>query len=137
MSVDINYATLIVAALSTMVVGFLWYSPVLFGTLWMELSGFNKKDMEAMKSDMLKGYLVGFLLSLVTAYVLFHFIQVLDAQSNGQAIELAFWLWLGFQFTVMLGSVVWEKKPLKLALINSGNQFVSLVVMALIMVNWV
>ena len=137
MSVDINYATIVVAALSTMVVGFLWYSPVLFGNLWMQLNGFSKKEMEAMKGDMVKGYAVGFLLSIVTAYVLYHFMEVMDVKSNTEALELAFWIWLGFQFTMLLGTVVWENKPLKLVCINAGYHIVSLGVMALIIQNWV
>ncbi|MCU1558023.1 MAG: hypothetical protein JWN09_2018, partial [Microbacteriaceae bacterium] len=36
---DINYWAVILATLSTMIVGAIWYTPKVFGTYWMKASG--------------------------------------------------------------------------------------------------
>ncbi len=43
--VDINYWAVLVAAVVSMVIGALWYSPVLFGKLWMKYSGLSDKKL--------------------------------------------------------------------------------------------
>ncbi len=40
----VNYLAVLVAAIVGMVVGFIWYSPKVFGKMWMKLSGVNPKD---------------------------------------------------------------------------------------------
>jgi hypothetical protein len=39
---EINFLSLILAALSTLVVGFVWYHPKVFGTIWMKESGMTQ-----------------------------------------------------------------------------------------------
>jgi hypothetical protein len=52
---EINYLAVLVAALVSMVIGGLWYSPLLFGNIWMKLSGITQKDVEkAKKQGMMK-----------------------------------------------------------------------------------
>lgn len=49
---DFNFISILVAALSTMVVGFVWYNPKVFGTIWMRESGITEDD--AKKGNMVK-----------------------------------------------------------------------------------
>ena len=42
MDVQINFLALIVASLSTLVVGFIWYNPKVFGTIWMKEIGMTE-----------------------------------------------------------------------------------------------
>jgi hypothetical protein len=42
----INYLAVLVAALSTFVLGGLWYSPMLFGKAWMQLNNFTDADLQ-------------------------------------------------------------------------------------------
>ena len=45
---SINYKlSVVVAALSSFVVGMLWYGPVLFGKAWMAENGFSDEDVQA------------------------------------------------------------------------------------------
>ena len=46
--VPINYFAVLIAATSSMVLGFFWYG-TLFGKIWIDLSSFSKKDMEKAK----------------------------------------------------------------------------------------
>lgn len=43
---EINFLALLVAAISTLVVGFIWYNPKVFGTIWMKESGMTEEKMK-------------------------------------------------------------------------------------------
>ena len=47
-AVSINYLAVLVAAIASIVLGFVWYGP-LFGKTWTQLMGFDKKKMDDMK----------------------------------------------------------------------------------------
>jgi uncharacterized protein DUF1761 len=69
----INLWAVLVCALATMVVGFLWYSPLLFAKPWMVLMGINPDD-KAKLAEMQKSagpsYMLALLASLASAVVL-------------------------------------------------------------------
>ncbi len=46
---DVNLLAVLGAAVLNMVLGALWYSPMLFGSSWMKEMKTNKKEMEEMK----------------------------------------------------------------------------------------
>ena len=134
--VNVNYLAVLVAAIASMVVGFLWYGP-LFGKQYMALMNFDKKKInEAKKKGMGKTYALTFLTSLIMSYVLALFIGYVDATNIIDGIILAFWLWIGFFATTQLGMVLWEGKPVKLYVLNTLHHLVSLAVMASILAVW-
>lgn len=136
MEFSVNYLAVLVAGIASMVLGYLWYGP-LFGKQWMALSGMTDQNMEEAKAKgMGKLYFVAFIGSLVMAYVLAHFVQVWNPVGAAGAFTLAFWTWLGFVATVMLGSVLWEGKSVKLYFLNAVYQLLNIFVMALILVYW-
>lgn len=42
----INYLAVLVAAISTFLIGGLWYSPLLFGKAWMNANGFSEAELQ-------------------------------------------------------------------------------------------
>ena len=135
---DVNLLAVLVAAIAATGVGMFWYSPAGFGKAWMRLSGLSQEKMNQMKNKgMGKTYTINFIATLVMAYVLANFVGVWGAVGVAGAFSIAFWVWLGFIATVMLGSVLWEGKPTKLYVINISFYLVSLFLMALILVYWV
>lgn len=136
MYTSINYFAVIAAAAAQMTVGFLWYGPV-FGKKWVALSGFTEQKINEMKGKSMGPlYAAAMAGSLVMAYVLAHFAAVWGAAGLSAALQLAFWTWLGFIATTMLGSVLWEGKPVQLYILNIAYQLASLTVMAAIIVLW-
>ena len=134
----INYLAVLAAAIVSMIVGGLWYSPLLFGKAWMKLMNLDEKKLEeAKKKGMTKSYVIAFIGSLVTAYVLAHFVDYAGAVDYVGALQLSFWIWLGFFAAAMLSSILWEGKPVKLYLINIFHYLVSLCVMSLILALWI
>lgn len=135
---DINYLAVFAAAVVSQIIGMLWYSPKVFGTDWMKGNKLNQRQMAAAhKKGMGTAYLVNFLALILTSYILAHFVNYVQATNLAASTQLGFWLWAGFVVPLFLGSILWERKPVKLYLINVGYQLVSLVVMAAILVSWV
>ncbi len=42
---QINYFTFLVAAIVTLIVGFVWYHPKVFGTIWMKENNFTQEEL--------------------------------------------------------------------------------------------
>jgi len=136
--VPINYGAVVVAALASMVLGYLWYGP-LFGKVWMKLSGKTQESMSA-KSNMGGMYLLAFIGSLVMAFVLAHALvfasTYLHVMGTSAGLQAGFWNWLGFIAPVTLGMVLWDGKPWKLWILLNTYQLLSLLIMGLILANW-
>ncbi|MBI4159779.1 DUF1761 domain-containing protein [Candidatus Wolfebacteria bacterium] len=63
--VPLNYLAVFTAAVSSMILGFLWHGP-LFGKMWITLSGMTQSELDAAKArGMGKYYAIAFLGSLV------------------------------------------------------------------------
>ena len=133
---SINYLAVLAAAVVSIILGFLWYGP-LFGKQWMQLMGITNKQMkEAGQKGMSKTYSIMVVSTLLTSYILAHFVDYMQASSMIDGIMLGFWIWLGFIATVQIGSVLWEQKPVKLYFINTLHTLVNLAVMGAILAVW-
>src|SRR3989344_841593 len=107
-----NLLAVLVVAIISMVIGALWYSPLLFGNLWMKLMKITKADIEkAKKKSMTGNYIASFIAILLLS--------------------------LGFIATTFLNSVLWENKSVKLYLINILHYLVVFLVAAIIFSLWV
>ncbi|MBI2641813.1 DUF1761 domain-containing protein, partial [Candidatus Roizmanbacteria bacterium] len=93
MPAPVNYVSIVVASVVAMVVGFLWYSPMLFEKQWMKESGVKENNMK--KEEAKKGYLIMFVASLVMAYVLAQLVYVTNATDYVSGATVGFMSWLG------------------------------------------
>jgi hypothetical protein len=139
MDVPVNYLAVLVAAIASMVVGFLWYG-MFFRKPWMRMMGNTGESMGQGNMTPNKAYSIQFVASLIMAYTLSHFISFASAymETGGAQVGMTtgFWTWLGFIVPVTLGVVLWENKPWKLWLINASHYLVALVVMGVILSIW-
>ncbi len=133
---SVNILAVALAAIASMVIGYVWYSPMVFGKSWMKMMGKSAKDMASKKSSMPMMMGVGYITTLVMAYVLALFIQYTGAITPLQGAMTAFWAWLGFVATITLGSVLWEGKSVQLYIMNASHYLVSLLVMGAIIAAW-
>lgn len=132
MSVEINWLGVILAVISSMVVGFIWYSPGVFGTVWAKLAGVDMKTKKGMAGPMI-ATLIG---SLLTAYILAHITWLAHAFFKNtyfmDAVNTAFWLALGISATTLVIHNSFERKPWKLTALAVGNRLVTIVVMGMV-----
>ena len=137
--VGINFWAVLVAAVATMILGFLWYSPILFARPWMRLMGIDPDD-KAKLAEMQKGagklYALSFVASIVSALVLAKIIDIGSINSIPYGMKFGFFVWLGFVATVQLTGALFSKQPTKLFLINTGYQLVCYVAMGGILAKW-
>ena len=133
MEVAVSWWAVILATLSSMVVGAIWYAKPVFGTAWMKLIGKREKDMD--KSGMWP-MLITLVVSFITAYVLAHVTflahQFFQNSFLQDAMSTAFWLWLGFVAARIITHDAFEGRPRRLTLMTVTHELVTLLVMALI-----
>lgn len=139
----INIWAVLVAAVASFLVGWLWHSPLLFGKIWGKLMGLDKlskKQQTEMMKKMGSSMLFGFLANVVIAYVLSYMVQACGAFFHTAGVmsglQTGFWIWLGFMATLSLNSVLWEGRKLQLYFINVGYQLVTILVMGSILAIW-
>lgn len=137
-NVIVNYWAVLAAAVVSMIIGAIWYSPAVFGTMWMKGSGVKMPQVnKAKKKGMGMLYLIAFIGSLVFACVLAHFVAYVGASTTADALELALWTWLGFVVPLLLGGTLWKGESWGAYLIGIVYQLVSISVMAVILTIWV
>jgi len=136
---DVNLWAVLVAAIATMVLGFLWYSPALFARHWMLAMGYDLDDtnrIKGMRKSAGKSYAISFIASLVTAFVLGKIIDITTVDTAVYGMKVAFAVWLGFVTTVQLTAKLFGNQPTKLYLINTGYQLVCYLAMGAILGEW-
>jgi hypothetical protein len=136
---QLNWLAVLVAAVSSMIVGFLWYSPMLFARPWMREMGYETDD-QARVQEMRKGagraYLGSMIAGLITAFTLALFLEALHVQDLHVGLAVSFHSWLGFVATVQLTGALFTKQSMKLFGINTGYQLVCFLVMGAILTLW-
>jgi hypothetical protein len=135
----VNLWAVLVAAGATMVLGFLWYSPVLFANPWMKLMGYDPNDkarLEEMRKSAGPTYGLAFIASLLSAAVLGKVIAVASVHSVLYGMKFGFAMWLGFVTTVQLTNALFSRQPSKLYAINTGYQLVCYLAMGAVMGAW-
>ena len=71
---EINFLALLVAALSTLLVGFVWYHPKVFGTIWMKEAGLTEENMKGANMALIFGLAVvyAFLMGMTLQFLTIH-----------------------------------------------------------------
>ena len=136
---SLNWLAILVAAISTMVVGFLWYSPMLFAKPWMKEMGYDPNDkakMEEMKKTAGPAYVGSFVAGLISAFTLALILHGLRAEDLHFGLMASFHIWLGFVATVQFTGALFTKQSMKLFGINTGYQLVCYLVMGVILTLW-
>lgn len=135
MDISINYVAVLVATLLAFGVGALWYT-VLFQKPWIKLMGFTPDQMRSMPLTGTQAMGIGFVATLIMVYVLAHFVSMLNVRDLSGALELGFWIWLGFVATVQIHSFLYEGRPIKLFLINTSHMLVAILVATSVLALW-
>ena len=128
----LNVWAVLVAAISALVLGGLWYAPSLFGGAWKKANGFGA---DATRPAGAKVFVISFTLSLVMALNLAMFLN--DPKTNLVWGATAGFL-AGFGWVAMGVGIVslFERRPWLYVLVNGGYLTVALVVMGAILGGW-
>jgi hypothetical protein len=133
MEVQVNVIAVVAAMLSSMVVGSIWYARGVFGNTWIKLA---KIDMTKNKGGAFAPIAVTMVVSLITAYVLAHVTYLSNHFFHHSflqdALTTAFWVWLGFTAARFITHDAFESRPVKLTLLNISHEFVTIMLMGLV-----
>jgi hypothetical protein len=131
-SIDsINYFAVIAAALSAFLIGGVWYS-ALFAKPWMEENGLTQADLS--KGSMSKIFGGSLLLSIIISFVLALFLgPERDAVIGASAGFMTGLFWVAAAMGI---TYLFERKSLKLFLINAGYHVITFTIMGLILGVW-
>jgi len=126
---NLNWLAIIVAALSTFLIGGLWYS--IFEKPWMAANNFSNEDLKKRKMPIVFGlsFFFAFLMSLNLAM----FIGKEDLAYGTIAGFLTGFGWVAFGIAII---ALFENRPLKYVLINGGYMVVSFTIMGAILGAW-
>ena len=156
-----NFYAVLVASLVTLVVGFVWYSPKVFGNIWMKETGMTEE--KAKQSNMVKVFgltiFYSLLLSLLMPVLVIHQMGALGMIGGDPALAkpsyTAFLADYGDAFrTFKHGALhgfmsglflalpitainsLFEQKSWRYILINAGYWIVSMTIMGAIICGW-
>lgn len=160
---EVNYVAVLVASLVTLLVGFVWYNPKVFGTIWMNETGMTEE--KAKQGNMAKIFGLTIFYSLLLSFALpglvIHQMGALSMVGGfafadkalpsyaafmadyGDAFRTfkhgAFHGFLGSVFIVLPITAVnalFEQKSWRYILINAGYWIVSITIMSAIICGW-
>lgn len=143
---NVNWIALIVAALSTLVIGFIWYGP-LFGKAWMKETGITEQQAQ-------KGMILRFSISVVLAFIAVFFIfansvitggmppdlhgvEVTKFHTFGHGVIHGIMTALFIAMPVLVTNALFEQKSIKYILINVGYWVVTFAIMGGIVNAWI
>jgi hypothetical protein len=159
----INFKAIFVASFSSFIVGFIWYNPKVFGTIWMNETGMTEE--KARQSSMLKVFGLTFVLSFMLAFIMptfvIHQFGALGMIGGPSEVEKAMPSYLAFlsdygnvfrtyQHGALHGSMIglfvalpviainclFEQKSFKYAAITSGYWIIVMTIMGAIICGW-
>jgi hypothetical protein len=126
---EINWLAVALCAVSSLVLGGIWYSPILFGKAWQRAAGLS--DEQAQSGNMAMIFGLAFLLSLIAAAVFAMFLGT--EMSLGAATAAGFsagLCWVAASYGICY---LFERRPLNLWLINGGYHTVQFTLFGLIL----
>ena len=108
---EVNYTLILAATVVQFVLGALWYSPLMFGKMWMqvmEMGNKSKEELAKLQKEMAPFYALQFVLAFITTFCLAQVLEmgkIVDA--NYSVYMGAFWTWFGFIATTQVSAVIW------------------------------
>jgi hypothetical protein len=130
----INYLAVVVAALAAFVFSSMWYS--VFGRARMKLLGNDQAATADMRKVPTWKKLLELVRSVIVTLVMAHVIALARIVGWVDAVQLGVWVAIGFPVMTLMGSVMWDKRPWKLAAIHSGDWLVKILLIAAILGVW-
>jgi hypothetical protein len=130
---EINWVAVLLAAVSSMVVGAIWYAKPVFGRRWMRLTGLTD---EKLQGTAVLPLIITFVVSFFTAAVLAGSAALAQHFYEGSffinAVLTAVILWIGFTAARMITHDLFERRNSSLTVLNLAHELVTVIVMGLV-----
>jgi hypothetical protein len=128
---NVNWLAVVAAALSSFLLGGLWYS-ALFAKAWQAAAGLTDEQVKGGNKALMFGG--AFVLALISSATFAFFLGDKIGPAEGTAYGLCAGLtWVAASFGI---SYLFERRPLKLFLINGGYHTLQFTLIGLILGAW-
>ncbi|MBU1586334.1 MAG: DUF1761 domain-containing protein [Actinobacteria bacterium] len=134
---SINYIAVVLATLSSMIVGSIWYTPRVFGKYWMKAANITPSGKA---SDAIRPIAITVVVSFITAWVLAGAVSISFEFYGGSflvnALLTGLILWAGFTAARFITHDAFDGRPTGLTVLNVAHELVTIMIMALIIGVW-
>lgn len=118
---------IVATSMAAFALSLLWYSQLLFGSVWLALSHANPAAMPLWKN------LIAPLRELTAAFAIAWLVVRLDIRRSGNAAALGAGLWLVFHAVQMAGAVIWDNMPWQLGAVHAGDWLAKMLFMSVVL----
>lgn len=129
----LNWLAIILATLAFYATGAIWYSPILFGNIWMEEVSLTQDSLK--KVNMVKIFTLTFILSFIMVLNLAFFLNSPDVDAKMGAIY-GFMTGFGWVTMAMILTGLYEQRSWRYMAIHSGYMIVGFTLAGVILGAW-
>jgi hypothetical protein len=133
-NISFNIIAIIVCIVVNMIIGALWYSPLMFGKAWLSLTG--RKAEEITKEDGNKSMSFAIIPAAVSAFGLALLVGIAQPGTIFDALVIGSLASVVFSGMSALNLVLFEGRTLKLSLLHTGYFIVSWNIVSIILTLW-
>lgn len=130
----INLLAIFVSSVIVFLLGALWYSPLLFGKIWIKRIG--KSEEEIKRNSGASSYVFTFILWIIVIYVLATVMNITGAISVSGGIYISVLCWIGFTGATSLIHHTFAGRSNSIWLIDSGYTLLSFIISGFILSVW-
>ncbi|MDH6180885.1 hypothetical protein M2152_001067 [Microbacteriaceae bacterium SG_E_30_P1] len=129
---EINWIAVILATLSTLIIGSVWYSKAVFGKRWIRLAKIDESNMGSAVGPIVVTIVVSFITALVLAGAAAIAQNFYGGNFLVNTLVTAVILWAGFTAARVITHDAFERRPAGLTILTIGHELVTMLVMGLI-----
>ena len=130
---NINWLAVIVAAILSMVVGFVWYSKPVFLIPW--LKGIGKEESFTQEANPTT-FVFAFVSAIIEAIFVSFLLGTMGSTTLVSGLTAGFMIWLGFVFTTHWVNDLFSRRSFGFTLITSGYHLIMLLIMGALLAVW-
>lgn len=128
-----NYVAIMIATIFSVILGFVWYSPVVFGKRWIKLNNIDPKKIRDSRSGM---YFLPVISSIITVSILILLTYLLDATTWQAGAFIGLIAWFGFTLPTQLLPWAFSGKKMEALLLDTIYPLISFILMGALIAGW-
>lgn len=132
MNTYLSFLSVITGGFAAVIIGFVWYSPYLFGKWWLASIRLTPQDAMLTKTKKYTYATLGVCAVFVLSLAIYILGVWIHPTSLLTIIEIGFVVWGGFIVPPLVSLVIWEQKKPASFFINAGYWLVTSIVVSLL-----
>ena len=133
---EVNYLSVVAAAVAHFIVGALWYG-LFFAKQWLAAQNFTEQQMEEAKKGAAFAFAGSFIGSLFLAWSVAVILKYLQPPGVLEGVLFGFLFWFGFTVFSSLNALLYEKRHLSLLFIDGSYNLAGIVAVSAVISVWV